>query len=374
MFSLRAILPVLVAAAALPPAGCGPRAVEGTAPPRECPLPVQGGEIRWYRPESAEEREEQRRWCAGAGPPVIRAPARPVPPAPLDSLAILCWNTHVGGGAVEYLIRQLRTGVLTTGRPVEHFVVLLQETYRAGAGVPREPPPGTRYAGEIFPEPELGERVDVVEIGRRHGLYVYYVPSMRNGEGLDPPEDRGNAILSTLPPQALTAWDLPIRIERRVTIGAAFAGITPAGEPWRVFFTNLHLDLRTNVRFIVRSFSGVRRYQIGFVLDNLPGDGAAVLAGDFNTWFGEKKEPAILRARERFPLPERIPSHGTLEFGPVLERQTDYMFFRLPEHWTAGYGRIDDTYGSDHYPLLGWIRFGPPPGGVTGGPAVDGKD
>ena len=104
--------------------------------------------------------------------------------------------------------------------------------------------------------------------------------------------------------------------------------------------------------------AGVRRYQIGFVLDNLPRDGAAVLGGDFNTWFGERKEPVVMRVHQAFPIPQRLPSHGTLKFGAVLERQTDYLFFRLPQHWRADYRRIDDTYGSDHYPLLGWIVFG----------------
>ena len=45
------------------------------------------------------------------------------------------------------------------------------------------------------------------------------------------------------------------------------------------------------------------------------------------------------------------------------------MFFRLPQHWRAGYGRIDDTYGSDHYPLLGWVVFSAPPAGEAAGDA-----
>jgi endonuclease/exonuclease/phosphatase family metal-dependent hydrolase len=357
--------PILAAATAvLLLSGCGPRT---TAPPEfpdlpeECPAREDRTDIRWFQPESEEERLEQLRWCAAVGPPVVWAPPDPVPRATVDSLAIVCWNTHVGGGALDYLIRQLRTGVLTAGKPVGHYVILLQEIFRAGGGVPPAPPPGTFWADDIFPEKELGERLDVAEIGSRNGLYTYYVPSMRNGAQEDRPEDRGNAILSTLPLDAFAAWELPIRIERRVAIGAAVEGVSTAGEPWRVVLTNVHLDLRTNVRSIVRSFSGVRRYQIGFIMDRLPAEGAAVLAGDFNTWFGEKREPAILRAREDYPLPRRLPSHGTLKLGAVIERQTDYMFFRLPQHWRAGYGRIDDTYGSDHYPLLGWIVFSPPP-------------
>jgi endonuclease/exonuclease/phosphatase family metal-dependent hydrolase len=342
----------------LPAAGCGPKTADLAALSELSPPDESGIEIRWYQSEDEEELSEQRRWHAAVGSPVLLRPALPEPPAPLDSLAVLCWNTHVGGGAINYLIRQLKTGVLTAGRPVDHFVILLQETFRDGTDVPPAPPPGTYYADDIFPTPDLGERMGVTDVGHRHGLYTYYVPSMRNGDDKNRPEDRGNAILSTLPLDSLTAWELPIRIERRVAIGAAIEGVSTAGEVWRLFFTNVHLDLRTNVRSIVRSMSGVRRYQIGFILDNQTSDSTAVFGGDFNTWFGERKEPAVMRVREDFPIPERLPTHGTLRFGAVLERQTDFLFFRLPQHWRAGYRRIDDTYGSDHYPLLGWIVFG----------------
>ncbi len=353
----------VLAAAALLSAlnGCGPKTADLEDPTdlSDLSLPVDHGiEIRWYQSEDEDELAEQRLWHAAVGPPVLLDPALPVPPAPLDSLAVLCWNTHVGGGAINYIIRQLKTGVLTAGRPVNHFVILLQETYRDGPDVPPVPHPGTFYADDIFPAPDLGERISVTDVGRKHGLYTYYVPSMRNGDDEARPEDRGNAILSTLPLDSFTAWELPIRIERRVAVGAAVEGVSSAGQKWRLFFTNVHLDLRTNVRSIVRSMSGVRRYQIGFIMDNLPPDSTAVLGGDLNTWFGETREPAVMRVREDYPLPERLPTHGTLKFGAVLERQTDFLFFRLPQHWRAGYRRIDDTYGSDHYPLLGWIVFG----------------
>jgi hypothetical protein len=33
------------------------------------------------------------------------------------------------------------------------------------------------------------------------------------------------------------------------------------------------------------------------------------------------------------------------------------MFFNPPRGWTATLVRLDDRFGSDHYPLLGWLRF-----------------
>ena len=34
-----------------------------------------------------------------------------------------------------------------------------------------------------------------------------------------------------------------------------------------------------------------------------------------------------------------------------------FLFFRLPNGWRARYRRINGTYGSDHYPLIGWVVF-----------------
>jgi endonuclease/exonuclease/phosphatase family metal-dependent hydrolase len=339
---------------------CGPKTVEYAELPAECPPPEDRGGVAWHQVSDGEERAELLRWCAAVGAPVVDRPASPAPPAPIDSLAVVTWNTHVGGGALGYLIRQLRTGVFTGGIPVRHFVVLLQETFRDGPEVPPRPPAGSAYADEIFPERDLGERRDVRAVAGEYGLFVYYVPSMRNGGEGHPPEDRGNAILSTLPLSDHAAWELPFRFQRRVTIGASVEGQTSAGETWRLFLLSVHLDHRTGMSTFVRSFGRIRERQIEFVLADVDAEGAAVMAGDLNTWLGEKEEPAVRRIQELFPVPQNHPTHGTLKFGAVLDRQTDFMFFRLPGGWSARYRRIDDTYGSDHYPLLGWIRFGEP--------------
>lgn len=342
---------------------CGPTTVHRQPLPDECPSAEGSGLIRWHQVTDAEERAELIRWCAAVGPPVVDDAVQPTPVVKLDSLAIVTWNTHVGGGALAYFIRQLRTGVLTKGKPVPHFVVLLQETYRAGSAVPAAIPADAKYADEIFPSRDLGERRDVREIAAEYRLYVYYVPSMRNGGEDDPPEDRGNAILSTLPLTDFEAWELPLRFQRRVTVGARIDGITSSGTPWRLALISMHLDHRTGLRAFVESFSSVRLQQVDFVLDNLDAADAAVVGGDLNTWLGEGQEASVRRLREAFPYPRELPTHGTLKFGGVLERQTDFLFFRLPDGWLARYRRVVDTYGSDHYPLLGWVRFGDPPTG-----------
>jgi endonuclease/exonuclease/phosphatase family metal-dependent hydrolase len=335
---------------------CGPELVERAPPlPPECPATDEQSEVRWFQAGDPAERDEQIRWCAAVGPPVIEF-APPVG-GPIDSLAVVTWNTHVGGGALGYFIRQLRTGVLTAGRPVDHFVILLQETFRAGYEVPAELPEGGLYADEIFPVRELGVRRDVRRVAREEGLNAFYAPSMRNGVDKNPPEDRGNAILSTLPLAEYTAWELPLRFQRRVSVGAAVAGETSDGRPWRFSVVNVHLANRSGIRSIVHSFTRVRSQQTEFLLDNLPFAEAAVLGGDLNTWLGEREEPAVEMIRQSFTAPASTPSHGTLKLGAILERQTDFLFFRLPHGWRARYRRVEGTYGSDHYPLLGWVVF-----------------
>jgi hypothetical protein len=39
----------------------------------------------------------------------------------------------------------------------------------------------------------------------------------------------------------------------------------------------------------------------------------------------------------------------------------DHLFFRLQDGWTGSFRRGDDSYGSDHYPLIGTIEFARPP-------------
>jgi hypothetical protein len=33
----------------------------------------------------------------------------------------------------------------------------------------------------------------------------------------------------------------------------------------------------------------------------------------------------------------------------------DYLFFNLPQDWSASTQRLDDRFGSDHYPVLGTL-------------------
>ena len=82
---------------------------------------------------------------------------------------------------------------------------------------------------------------------RAPGSDRVYVPSMRNG-GLTSKQDRGNAILSSLPLDELSAIELPFERQRRVAIAATVAGHTRAGTPWSLRVASVHLDNLGGVR------------------------------------------------------------------------------------------------------------------------------
>ena len=77
-------------------------------------------------------------------------------------------------------------------------------------------------------------------------------------------------------------------------------------------------------------------------------------------------------ARDAVKLPTRWPEGGSrsrntptprpthhFEIGSWL-RPADYLLFRLPPGWHCEYRRLDDNFGSDHYPLVGTVAQYPP--------------
>jgi endonuclease/exonuclease/phosphatase family metal-dependent hydrolase len=184
---------------------------------------------------------------------------------------------------------------------------------------------------------------------------------MRNGPSAVPAEDRGNAILSTLPLSDPVAVELPLERERRVAIGARVRGTTSDGEPWSLRLVNAHLDPVSSGRRFLRSFGAGRAHQVRHLLGAFQGEGALAMGGDFNTWLGGAREEAIALLRERLPLPVRAPTRATaLAPLPVPDRLLDHLFFRLPEGWHGDYRVIDAAYGSDHRPLVGRVMRHPP--------------
>lgn len=258
------------------------------------------------------------------------------------------WNASVGAGAIRALWDHLCGGHGAVAGPT---VLLLQEVFATGPHVPAPTPPAA-WAKRITGVPGGEPRIDIVSFAREADLSLVYVPSMGNGgpdEG--PPEDRGCAILANVPLASPRAIDLPFERQRRV---AAAASVTLDDQ--MVDLCSVHLENRAPWRRAWRGLGSGRHRQMAKLLTVFPSADAvaSVLGGDLNTWVGGHRESAYRIARARFPLPAQPdprPTHH-FEIGGRL-RRSDHLMFRLPSGWHADCRRLDHTFGSDHYPLVG---------------------
>lgn len=287
-------------------------------------------------------------------------PRLAVAPAPIDRLAVVSWNIHEDGGDVDDLIRRLRRGEFTGGEPIEAFVLLLQEATRRDGTVPAHLPEGSPVPRSI--SSHRGSRGTGIGRFADEGLAVFYAPSMRNGgtRANDDAEDRGNAILSTLPLLEPRIVELPLEHQRRVAVAATVDGRTRAGVPWRLDLVNVHLD--TALALQHGGPFAARARQVRALLEALgpprhpaAGRDAAVIAGDLNTWRGAR-EPAVRILRGVFPDAPPADRAATWR-GPFgMHATLDHIFVRgaLPPTRVT---RLPSRYGSDHYPLLTIVRF-----------------
>lgn len=305
-----------------------------------------GTGVRWVTAAPIPERPTMDRWCRGVGAPaVIHTAARqqPVSQAPP---VFVSWNTHVGGGDIDRLVADLRRGALTGGAPVGSFVLLLQEVYRAGTDVPAAPT-GAEWASAQSPLNPRGVREEVAATARRLGLEAFYAPSMRNGAAGN--EDRGNAILSTMPLSDLTAIELPFERQRRVALQATITLNVRGQAPMPLRLVCTHFTNMVMHHLWVLSESG-RLRQARALATVLPADGAIVLGGDFNAWFGYR-DAAYKALQAMIPAPPADDRRAT--FGPL---RLDHVLMRLPDAWRGSVRRADSRYGSDHYPLIATIE------------------
>jgi endonuclease/exonuclease/phosphatase family metal-dependent hydrolase len=280
-------------------------------------------------------------------------PETPPTSAPVvEGLGVVVWNVHVGSGELERLLAELRAGELSAGRPVEHFSLLLQEAVRVEGSIPGAVPPGALTARAVAAPADPSRSIE--SLAAREGLFGFYVPSMRNGAEYR--EDRGNAILSTLELSDPVAIELPYERQRRVAVSASVSIPLRNGKLVPLRLVSAHLDNASRAVRFWRSFGTGRARQARGLLEALDGEEAVVLGGDFNTWFGESHEEAIVLLRDRFPLPARLPAAVT--YSPpwgLPQRQVDYLLWRLPAGWQAGYRVASDWWESDHAPLIGWL-------------------
>jgi endonuclease/exonuclease/phosphatase family metal-dependent hydrolase len=324
--------------------------------------PIAAARVTWLLRSTPKERRKLDAQCEALGPIVLR-------PAPhtsrsrvadtVDHITVVGWNVHVGGGDIIALVRQLESGALT-GSPVGHYALLLQEVHRTSARIPAAPE-GVRVPRRIEPRPATHGREDIVAIARRLDLSLYYVPSMRNGKET-PFEDRGNAILSTLPLDDFTAIELPMARQRRVAISARIRGVVVAADdpaPTQALALQVnvvHLDALAGPKRLWIFATGWRSHQARAFLDHLDPRVPSVLAGDLNTWFLGRWEPAYRRFAHAFPETRLT----TTPSGHRARGRLDAIFYRLPLPaasctWIPRdpCGTHDARCGSDHRPLVG---------------------
>ena len=308
--------------------------------------------VRWFGPEREGDRRALARWCATVGPPVVHSePTRELPPLrQSDSLRIVTWNVHVGSGDFESFLREELGYRCDASGGVgfeSHFVLLAQEVFRAADAVP-EAADDLPVPPRIEGHPENGHRVDIVRVAGDCGLALFYVPSMRNGRepGPEGREDRGSAILSTLPLSDLVAVELPLEAQRRVT---PIASVTAPGEQ-TLRVASVHLDVAGNLLRVLGTGGSMRvRQAAGLVevLDTLDPTGSApiVVAGDMNTI--SERETVILRMVEVFPQSPPPGLEDTRKGWPA-----DHLFYRQGESGLelvkASYEVLPDAHGSDH--------------------------
>lgn len=306
--------------------------------------------VDWRLPAEVEQVHRLNAWCAAVGPAIVGGWARSDDIPVADTLVVVSWNVHVGGGHLRELVADLRAGTLTEGAPVDHFVLLLQEAYREGDAIP-ELEPGLSGGGAVDAAPAGRARQDIVRDAEALGLSLVYVPSMRSGTG----EDRGNAILSTIPLTDPVAVELPVARQRRVAVGAAVVGRTGGGAPWRIQVASVHLE--NQAEGWVRG-EEARLIQGEALLDGLPRAEAAIAAGDFNTWERDRSEAVVRAMRRAYPQTPPFPRGPTYRRAwGLVRRYLDYVFFRLPDDVSASYRRIPRLYNSDHYPLVGAVEL-----------------
>jgi endonuclease/exonuclease/phosphatase family metal-dependent hydrolase len=355
----REFLRVLAVAVGTGLAACVPshRMTPDLAPGRSCP---DVGEHSWFFPEAAGDQARLDDWCRTVGPPVVTSEPRANfgDLQASSGLTVISWNVDVGGGDVLAFL-EAELGLTCDGSAsrlapgMTHFGLLVQEAFRRSDEIPVSPD-GSTIPRAVAEDERPGDRLDAVSVAARCGLSLVYAAAARNGsearDGLR--EDKGVAILATLPLERLRFVELPYEAARRVAVVATVRDASGRG----LRLANVHLISVAGPSRVLTTGNGSRLRQGLAAADALDqGEVATLLAGDFNTW--SSRETTLRRLREEFP--DSPPPLGSATHGAF---PTDHILFRAgPDDVglvEGSYTRLDASYHSDHHPIRVEIRFG----------------
>jgi endonuclease/exonuclease/phosphatase family metal-dependent hydrolase len=295
---------------------CAARQPPAIVPLAAAPCARAGGAgdgIAWYGPSAPRDRQLLTSWCESVGPVVVRSPREHVGERDASAgLVVSTWNVHEGRGDVDAFVRAFSAA---------HVVVLVQEAVHSATGAP-------------------ARARDIEALADRVGMWLAYVPSMPNGRRSR--EDRGCAILSTLPLESPAAIELPWVRQRRVAVMATVAARdSERRRPLR--FVCVHLDNRSG-----------RKEQANALADWLRPIAATgdplVVGGDFNSWFGANEE-TVQTIDRVVPLVRSCGGRASFRFGLHLDH-----LFATPSAAVADCAIAADAYGSDHHPVIGLLK------------------
>ena len=278
------------------------------------------------------------------GPSITFEPGRTLAPRETKGrLIVVSWNVHVGNGDVLGLIDSLSSFERTHGHGEPDFILLLEESVRQSADIPA--PTGFSVPSRIT---RAADNPDIAALARKLNWWMYYAPSMRNGDGMGSrAEDRGNAILSSLPIQSVDPVELPFAVQRRV---AVVATVADAEMQPRLRVAVTHFDTRAPLtRGWIFGGPMARNSQASqlvaslrkFESDGLP----LIVGGDLNTYLGSHR---VIQTMSGIAPRMDCGSKPTHTLGLTL----DHLFVDVPTAWAHDCHRAADAFGSDHYPLV----------------------
>ena len=321
----------LVIAACALACGCGSvrMQIESVLPACRAVMPSDSPPARWIAPADDRDRKKLRSWCDSVGPAVVHDPGSTSAPRE-GALLLVSWNMAVGKGDLSSLLQEVRREHVDAD-----LILLLQEAYRAGTPPTQCPAESGRATAIGHPRPS--DSADILELAQRFGLHAVYAPSMRNGRDctVEPREDRGNAILSTLPVSDVVAIELPFAQQRRVAVAALVHE-----RSGTIGVVSTHFDTRSGHQRMAQA--------IWQTMAILGWTHRVIVAGDFNSFL--PLDSGIRQMRQHFT---ELDCGGgrTRGFGGRL----DHVFIAAGDRpfpcRTSG-----ERHGSDHSPLIAVLR------------------